>query len=152
VVDRIYTDTSVIGGCEDDEFRVPSRRLLDAFVRGDLRLVLSELTLRELETAPAAVREVLGAVPDGHVELLRLTAPAAELAQRYLAERVLGPGMLADAEHIAMASVARVDVLVSWNFRHIVNLQRIHGYHDVNRRMGYPAVDIRSPREVLGDE
>jgi len=45
VVDRIYTDTSVIGGCEDEEFRVHSRRLMDAFVRGDLTLVLSELTL-----------------------------------------------------------------------------------------------------------
>ena len=134
VADRIYTDTSVIGGCEDDEFRVPSRRLLEAFVRGDLRLVLSELTLRELETAPPAVREVLGAVPDRHIEFLRLTPPAAELAQRYLAEGVLGAGMLADAEHIAMASVAHVDVLVSWNFQHVVNLQRIHGYHAVNQR------------------
>jgi hypothetical protein len=152
VADRIYTDTSVIGGCEDDEFRVPSRRLLEAFVRGDLRLVLSELTLRELETAPAAVREVLRAVPDGHIEFLRLTPPAAELAQRYLAEPVLGPGMLADAEHIAMASIARVDVLVSWNFRHVVNLQRIHGYHAVNRRLRYPPIEIRSPREVIGDE
>ena len=150
--DRIYTDTSVIGGCEDDEFRVPSRRLLDAFVRGDLRLVLSELTLRELDTAPAAVREVLRAVPDGHIEFLRLTAPAVELAQRYLAERVLGPGMLADAEHIAMASVARVDVLVSWNFKHIVNLYRIHGYNSVNLRRGYPVLEIRAPREVLPDE
>ena len=78
--------------------------------------------------------------------------PAAALAQQYLAERVLGPGMLADAEHIAMASVARVDVLVRWNFKHIVNLQRIHGHHDVNRRLGYPALEIRTPREVLGDE
>ena len=48
---RIYTDTSVIGGCEDREFREPSRRLLDAFVRGELTMVLSEVTLRELGTA-----------------------------------------------------------------------------------------------------
>ena len=151
MVSRIYTDTSVIGGCEDDEYRVPSRRLLDAFVRGDLHLVLSELTLRELETAPSAVREVLRVVPADHIEFLRLTQPAAELAKSYLAEGVLGPGMLADAEHITMASVACVDVLVSWNFRHIVNLPRIHGYHAVNLRLGYPAIEIRSPREVLGD-
>ena len=90
-------------------------------------------------------------VPADHMEFLRLTPPAAELAQRYLAEGVLGVGMLADAEHIAMASVAHVDVLVSWNFRHIVNLPRIHGYHAVNVRLGYPAIEIRSPREVLGD-
>jgi hypothetical protein len=97
---RIYTDTSVIGGCEDDEFRVPSRRLMGAFGRGDLTLVLSELTLRELEPSPQAVR----------------------------------------------------DALVSWNFRHVVNLPRIHQYHGVNAKLGYPAIEIRSPREVLVDE
>ena len=60
--------------------------------------------------------------------------------------------MLADAQHIAMATVANVDALVSWNFRHVVNLSRIHAYHGVNAKLGYPAVEIRSPREVLGDE
>jgi hypothetical protein len=112
VVGRIYTDTSVIGGCEDDEFRVHSRRLMDAFVRGDLRLVLSELTLRELAPAPPAVREVLAMVPDGHIEVVRLTPAADELARRYLAEGILKANMLADAQHIAMATVANVDALV----------------------------------------
>jgi hypothetical protein len=60
--------------------------------------------------------------------------------------------MRADAQHIAIATVARVDVLVSWNFRHIVNLQRIRGYNSVNLRMGYPMIEIRTPREVLADE
>ena len=66
---RIYTDTSVIGGCEDEEFRIHSRRLMDAFVRGDLKLVPSELTLRELAPAPPAVRDVLAAVPEDHIEV-----------------------------------------------------------------------------------
>lgn len=60
--------------------------------------------------------------------------------------------MLADAQHIAMASVANVDALVSWNSRHVVNLPRIHGYHGVNAKPGYPTIEIRSPREVLADE
>jgi hypothetical protein len=60
--------------------------------------------------------------------------------------------MRADAQHIAMASVARVDVLVSWNFKHIVNLQRIRGYNSVNLRQGYPMIEIRTPREVMSDE
>ena len=152
MIGRIYTDTSVIGGCEDEEFRVPSRRLMDAFIRGDLRLVLSELTLRELASAPTAVREVLATVPDGHIEVVRLTPAADELARRYLAEGLLKANMLADAQHIAMATVANVDVLVSWNFRHVVNLPRIHGYHGVNAKLGYPTLEIRSPREVLADE
>lgn len=149
---RIYTDTSVIGGCEDEEFRVHSRRLMDAFVRGDLRLVLSELTLRELEPAPLAVREVLATVPESSIEVVRLTPAADDLARRYLAEGILKANMLADAQHIAMATIANVAALVSWNFRHVVNLPRIHGYHGVNAKLGYPIIEIRSPREVLGDE
>ncbi|GMR24207.1 MAG: hypothetical protein BMS9Abin37_2725 [Acidobacteriota bacterium] len=60
--------------------------------------------------------------------------------------------MRADAQHIAMATVARADVLVSWNFKHIVNLHRIQGYNSVNLRRGYPILEIRAPREVLLDE
>ena len=152
MVSRIYTDTSVIGGCEDDEFRVHSRRLMDAFVRGELRLVLSELTLRELAPAPLAVREVVASVPESSIEVVRLTPAADDLARQYLAEGILPANMLADAQHIAMASVANVDALVSWNFRHVVNLSRIHGCHGVNAKLGYPLVEIRSPREVLSDE
>ena len=149
---RIYTDTSVIGGCEDDEFWDHSRRLMDAFIRGDLTLVLSELTLRELAPAPPAVRQVLTTVPDSHIEMVRLTPAADELARRYLAEGILKANMLADAQHIAMATIANVDVLVSWNFRHVVNLPRIHGYNGVNARLGYPTIEIRSPREVFTDD
>ena len=149
---RIYTDTSVIGGCEDDEFREPSRRLLEAFVRGDLTLLLSELTLLELETAPEEVRGVIGRVPQEHIELLALSPEAEELAAGYIEDGAIGQGMRADALHIALASAARVDVLVSWNFKHIVNLKRIHAYNAVNLKKGYPLLEIRTPREVPGDE
>ena len=127
-------------------------RLMDAFVRGDLQLVLSELTLRELVSAPIAVRDVLAKVPAAHIELVQLTTAADELARRYVAEGILKANMLADAQHIAMATVANVHALVSWNFRHVVNLPRIHGYHGVNAKLGYPTIEIRSPREVLTDE
>jgi hypothetical protein len=106
---RIYTDTSVLGGCEDEEFAEHSVRLMESFARGEFTLVLSSLT-------------------------------------------VLSAKMRADAQHIAMATVGRVDVLVSWNFRHIVNLERIHGYNSVNLRKGYPMIEIRTPREVSSDE
>ena len=152
MVRRIYTDTSVIGGCLDEEFRVHSRRLIDGFARGDFILVLSELTLRELEPAPQAVRDVLAEIPEGQIEAVQLTRTADELARRYLAEGILPANMFADAQHIAIASIANVDVLVSWNFRHVVNLSRIHAYHGVNARLGYPLIEIRSPREVLADE
>jgi len=149
---RIYTDTSVLGGCEDEEFRDPSRALVETFVRGEMTLVLSELALRELEAAPVLVRRVVASVPDAHIEPVSLSPEAEELAAAYIAESAVGAGMRADALHIALATVARVDVLVSWNFKHIVNLRRIHAYNAVNLKMGYPLLEIRTPREVLGDD
>ena len=148
---RIYTDTSVLGGCEDEEFAEHSIRLMECFVRGERILVLSTLTVQELAAAPAQVRGRLAAVPEGHIETL-LDAEAKELAEAYIAAGVLTAKMRADAQHIAIATVGRVDVLVSWNFKHIVNLQRIHGYNSVNLRRGYPMIEIRTPREVLSDE
>ncbi len=91
-------------------------------------------------------------VPEEHIEALWLNVEAMELAEAYVFEGVIGERMRADAQHIAIATVARVDVLVSWNFKHIVNLYRIHGYNSVNLRMGYPTLEIRTPREVLPDE
>jgi len=147
----VYADTSALGGCEDEEFREPSLRLLAAFRAGDLVLVLSEVTIRELEAAPEDVSRVIGQVPPEHIEVLSLSPEAEELAAAYIAEGVIGPRMRADALHIALATVARVDVLVSWNFKHVVNLKRIHAFNAVNLKNGYPILEIRTPKEVPGD-
>ena len=149
---RVYADTSVIGGCEDEEFREPSRQLIDRFALGEMTLVLSALTLRELEAAPAQVREILGVVPSQHTEVLDLSEEAEVLAAKYIERGVLSSKMLADALHIAAATLAGVDVLVSWNFKHVVNLHRIQAYNEVNRDMGYESLDIRTPREIYDDE
>jgi hypothetical protein len=149
---RVYVDTSVLGGCEDEEFSEHSIRLMETFVRGDRVLVLSILTIQELTAAPASVRQRLASVPEPYIETLPLDAEAEALAEEYVAAGVLTARMRADAQHIAMATLARVDVLVSWNFKHIVNLQRIHGYNSVNLRQGYPMIEIRTPREVMSDE
>ena len=118
----------------------------------DAQLVLSELVLRELDAAPLAVRDIVTAIPTAHIEIIRLSPEAEALARQYLADGILTINMFADAQHIAMATVARVDVLVSWNFRHVVNLARIQRVHRVNIQHGYPAIEIRSPREVAPDE
>jgi hypothetical protein len=149
---RIYVDTSVIGGCEDDEFAAHSLQLMECFIRGDFVLALSTLTVQELAAAPDEVRRHLAKVPEANIETLRLDVEAQELAEDYIAEGVIAVRMRADAQHIAMATVARIDVLVSWNFKHIVNLYRIHGYNSVNLRRGYPTLEIRAPREVLPNE
>ena len=149
---RIYADTSVIGGCLDVEFEKASRKLIDTFKRDEAMLVLSSLTVLELQTAPAAVRSVLEEVPETCREYIDVTEETNTLAQCYIDSGVIGVANQVDAQHIAIATVSRVDVLVSWNFRHIVNLQRIYGYNSVNLRAGYPLLEIRTPAEVINYE
>ena len=87
-----------------------------------------------------------------NIENVFLTEEAESLAQNYIDDRVVGARHIVDAQHIAIASVERVDVLVSWNFRHIVNIDRIHAFNSVNLKLGYPILEIRSPREVIHEK
>ena len=149
---RIYIDTSVIGGCCDEEFSEWSLRLMQEFRDGLKTAVISDVTLQELEIAPEIVRLQLKELPLACQEYVILDNVAVELAQAYLSEGVLTDKYLLDAQHIAMATLSRIDVMVSWNFKHIVNLNRIRLYNSVNLKLGYPMIDIRSPREVLCEE
>ena len=146
---RIYIDTSVIGGCLDKEFQNASMELIDKFKRGEMIVVISELTTLELKDAPQEVQNILKEIPERNIEYVELTEEAVNLAGKYITEGIIGGGKLVDAEHIAIATINRVDVLVSWNFRHIVNLQKIRGYNSVNLKYGYPLLEIRSPLEVI---
>lgn len=149
---RIYIDTSVIGGCEDEEFSEWSIQLLDEFRQGLKIAVISDLTRREIEEAPESVKQILLSLPDHNVMNVFLTGEAETLAQHYIDGGVLSAKHIADAQHIAIASVERVDVLVSWNFQQIVNIDRIRAFNSVNLKLGYPILEIRSPREVIHEK
>lgn len=149
---RVYVDTSVIGGCLDEEFRLASSKLFARSRNGDALLVISDTTLAEIASAPAAVRGVIEDIPRECLEFIRQGSESEALAEEYIKQAVVTRRMLVDAQHIALATVARVDVLVSWNFKHIVNLDRIRGFNAVNLRSGYPMLEIRSPMEIWKDD
>jgi len=146
---RIYIDTSVIGGCFDEEFKEYSLQLFDEFISGKKLIVVSDVVLFELEEAPEEVKAVLKRVPTDNIEYVSLDEESIALANAYLKEGVVTERSLSDARHIAIATVERVDILVSWNYKHIVNINRIRLLNSVNLKLGYPALEIRSPREVL---
>ncbi len=125
------------------EFENNSPALFKGFKSGTNIMVLSGLTLAELERAPQAVKEIVRGVPAEFVEYVTFTEEAQELAETYLQENVVSGKSRVDAQHIATATINRVDVLVSWNFKHIVNLDRIHGYNSVNLKLGYPILEIK---------
>ncbi|MFH1435829.1 MAG: PIN domain protein [Pseudomonadota bacterium] len=112
-------------------------------------MAISAHTLRELGGAPEAVRKNLLDVPVEFQVILEDSPEAAELADAYLRRGVLSPGSRADALHVALATIGRVDVLASWNFKHPVNLSRIRLFHSVNIELGFNEIEIRSPRELL---
>lgn len=146
---RVYIDTSVIGGVFDAEFEEASRSFFEAVDSNKIILVVSDLLQAELTEAPDRVRNYLDGIAGARVETIRLTDEAVTLADRYLSEQVVGATSRTDCQHIAIATISQVDVLVSWNFKHIVNLRRIRGYNSVNLRAGYPSLEIRTPEEVV---
>ncbi|MGR3318444.1 MAG: PIN domain protein [Candidatus Anammoxibacter sp.] len=126
-----------------------SLKLIEKFKKGEMTAVISELTRLELKGAPYEVQNILREIPEINKENVKLTKESEELGRMYIKEKVVGIGKLVDAEHIAIATINRVDAIVSWNFKHIVNLQRIRGYNAVNLKYGYPLIEIRTPKEVL---
>ena len=145
---RIYVDTSVLGGCFDVEFSAWSNGLVEDFRRGLLRAVLSDVTAEEIGRAPATVQAVQQELVSLGAELVSVSAEVLQLVAAYEARAILGPRYRIDLLHIALATVAAVDVLVSWNFRHIVRLDRIQLFNEVNIALGRGALTIYSPREV----
>lgn len=146
---RVYIDTSVVGGLYDIEFAEATAEFFGKVEKGQIVLVVSELLQAELLRAPERVRSHLDRYSKKQIEVVELTEEAKILADRYVAEKVVGATSKADCQHIAIATINKVDVLVSWNFKHIVNLKRIRGYNSVNLKNNYTMLEIRTPKEIL---
>ncbi|MCH8012352.1 MAG: type II toxin-antitoxin system VapC family toxin [Candidatus Marinimicrobia bacterium] len=139
---RIYIDTSVIGGCYDDEFNIWSNQLIQEFKIGLHSPVISEITQVEIIKAPNEVKSILLKLMDYDCELISETEESIELAQKYIEAGILSENFEYDARHIAVATISNVDMLVSWNFRHIVHFDKIRQFNSVNMREGYKAIEI----------
>ena len=111
--------------------------------------LLSDIVAVEMSTAPAHVQALYADLLADHAEVLSITATALELADQYQQRGILTPKFYNDGVHIALATVADVDLLVSWNFKHIVHFDKIRRFNAVNLERGYKPLQIFSPREVV---
>ena len=121
--------------------------MFDRFQNNEFIILFSTVTQDELENAPEKVKRLVNGLKAENTEYLDTTNEAVDLATEYIAEKVVGQTSYADCIHIALATINRADFLVSWNFKHIVNVQRIRGYNSINIKNGYRQLEIRSPRE-----
>jgi len=149
---RFYIDTSVFGGYFDIEFEETTTELISEVLRDKITILYSEMTESELVNAPEKVKNLIKSFPVDSIEYLEITREVLHLADSYIQEKVVGKTSREDCIHIALATLNRADVLISWNFKHIVNLKRIQGYNSVNLRFGFPIIEIRSPKEMIDYE
>ena len=149
MISRVYIDTSVIGGYFDPEFKEWSIQLLEEFKNGKKIAMISDITLDELELAPKKVQNILKKIPVKNLKIVESNIETEELAKQYILRKAVSKKFYLDALHIAIATYYNVTVLSSWNFKHIVNLDRIIKYNSVNIEMGYKILEIRSPRDIL---
>lgn len=148
----LYVDTSVIGGYFDIEFAEATQSLFDNLENSQYNIMFSSVTEDELINAPKQVGEFLNSIPEELKLRVELTEEAVNLADTYIAEKVVGKTSREDCFHIALATIHKADILVSWNFKHIVNVFRIRGYNAVNLKLGYAQIDIRSPKDIINYE
>jgi hypothetical protein len=137
----------VFGGYFDDEFAIHTIPLFERLKNDEFTLLFSVVTQEELENAPDDVKNLVKGLKKEGTEYLDITNEVIELATIYITEKLVGQTSYADCLHIALATINRADFLISWNFKHIVNIKRIQGYNSINIKYGYKQLDIRSPRE-----
>lgn len=146
---RIYLDTSVFGGYFDKEFEEFTKPLFERIKNGEFRVLLSAVLQRELKPAPEKIVKLITELKSEYTEFLDENDEAVNLATEYITEKVVGQTSFADCLHIALATINQADLLASWNFKHIVNIERIRGYNSINIKNGYKQLEIRAPRDLM---
>jgi predicted nucleic acid-binding protein len=145
---RVYADTSVFGGVFDVEFEEASREFFAQVVEGRFRLVASAVVDREIRPAPVQV-QVLFAALLPLADIVPVTAEAEGLAWAYIEAGAVTADSQEDALHVAPATVHGCQLVVSWDFRHLVHFTRSPVFRRVNIERGYAPIAIHSPLEVI---
>lgn len=147
MIKRIYIDTSVFGGYFDKEFSEDTIPFFEKLISDNVEIMVSQTLELELYRAPSFITDFYESLDN--LKNVELTEEVENLALKYIEEKVVGRTSLADCQHIALATINNADVLASWNFKHIVNLERIRGYNSINIREGYKMIEIRTPKEIF---
>ena len=148
----IYLDNSVIGGYYDEIFASETQTFFKRIENKQFQVFFSNVIESELNLAPFYVKEVKSKIPKDCLKHVELDEESKTLGEQYIESKILTWKNLNDAYHIAIASVNRLDLLVSWNFKHIVNYDKIRLFNSVNLKLGYPEIDIRTPQELINYE
>jgi predicted nucleic acid-binding protein len=147
---RVYVDTTVVSGMFDsNDHPVKAQLFWDAVNRSEICVVLSSVLDSEIKKAPDNVREFYRQIQKFHIERIASTSESDILAERYVKAGVLTLNHLTDCKHVALATIARVDALFSWNTKHIVNRNRTRRFNDVSIGFGCDEIKILTPNDFF---
>jgi predicted nucleic acid-binding protein len=125
---------------------------MEAIKQEKFILLMSDIIVSELINAPQAVKDILLSIPQRVIEVVKITPEVLQLRDAYINEGVVTSKSINDATHVAAATIARADAIISWNFKHIVRLDKMKGYNQINLLNGYGILTIISPLEVTIDQ
>jgi hypothetical protein len=145
---KLYIDTSVVEGYYDPLWMADTRLLWQQAKAGHWTLMTSIVAEAEIKNAPATVRQLFADTFETS-NILDTSTEVEELAAAYMQAAVVPPKFADDALHVAMATVHDIRLIVSWNFKHLVNVRREDGFNAVNVLRGWPIVRIVSPKEII---
>jgi predicted nucleic acid-binding protein len=149
---RVYVDNSVVSGMFDDHMpeRVEHmRQFWQAVIDGKIRIIASDVMRIELDNAPMHVQDFFGDLPESQIEHVKSTDESDDLATQYISTKVISENHKNDCKHIAIATIANADAVVSWNCEDMVNPNRIPKYNEVNTKHGYQEIKIQTPKEFM---
>ena len=152
MIQRFYIDTSVWGGLFDKEFEMETVLLFDFVKTKQIFCLYSDITESELMKAPEKVKSYFDTFPANLKVKVDISPEILDLAKMYVSENVVGKTSFDDCVNIATTSVHRADFLISWNFKHIVNVYKARSYNAINMKLGYPILNIHSPKEIVSYE
>lgn len=148
---KIYLDTSVPNAYFDTD-KSERYRLTQRFWErlGDYEIFISDLVIEEIRaTTDIRLKQMLLRLIHPFICLAKDTEDVSELTEEYLRRSVFTSASVNDARHVAIATAYRMEILVSWNQRHLVRSKTRLGVMRVNLSLGYGLLDISSPAELL---
>ena len=148
---KVYVDTSVFGGFFDREFSEPSKVFFNEVKKQKFTLVTSAAVQAEIKPSPENVRKLFDEMIT-MADMAYVDSAALTLQDSYLKEGIVTANSSDDALHVALAKTAKCDLIVSWNFKHIVHFEKIPKYNAVNILQGYGKIGIFSLLEVIAYE
>ncbi|MGD0413451.1 MAG: hypothetical protein ABSC18_17315 [Verrucomicrobiota bacterium] len=150
---KLYLETTVpnfLFADDAPEKQLVTRQFFQWLKISPDELYVSEMVLLELDRADTELRgKLLDAVAELPVEILPISREALGLAQLYVGDGVIPVRYRDDAIHVAIAVLKGLDVVVTWNMKHLANVRRIEGINRRNQAMRLPPIRIHTPEEVI---